>query len=77
MRIVGTQVCIGDDPTYPTASSNSCSSKINEGGFIDLDLPPGRYIFIYREVMFGSYYYNLAEVRVYQSPNLIGSASLA
>lgn len=72
LRFIGTQICVGDDPSFPTAQGNECSQKYYEGGFLDLDLSPGRYIFLYREdsvPLSGagdkSYFYNVAEVRVY------------
>ena len=42
-------ICIGNDPSSPTAPGNTCSTEpINNGGFIILDLPTGRYIFLDR-----------------------------
>ena len=42
-------ICIGNNPASPTALGNTCSIEpIYEGGFIILNLPPGRYVFFDR-----------------------------
>ena len=69
-----TYLCIGDDPTSPTAFGNTCMLvPIHEGGFIEVEsLPAGRYLFLNRRDV--SNYFNLSAVRAYQSQNLLAYA---
>ena len=69
-----TYLCIGDDPTSPTAFGNTCIAvPIHEGGFIDVEsLPAGRYLFLNRRDV--SIFLNLSAVRAYQSQNLLAYA---
>ena len=66
-----TYLCIGDDPTSPTAFGNTCMLvPIHEGGFIVVEsLPAGRYFFINRRDV--ADVFNLSAVRAYQSLNLL------
>ena len=66
-----TYLCIGDDPTSPTAFGNTCMAvPIHEGGFIDVEsLPAGRYFFLNKRDI--SSWFNLSAVRAYQSLNLL------
>ena len=42
-------ICIGNNPSSPTAAGNTCSIvAIHDGGFIIVDLPSGRYVFLDR-----------------------------
>ena len=48
-RFGNLHICIGNDPSSPTASGNTCSTEsIHDGGIIILDLPAGRYIYLDR-----------------------------
>ena len=66
-------VCIGDDPSSPTAPGNKCIAvPIHDGGFINLEsLPAGRYVFLDRRDV--ADYFNLSAVRAFQFPNLLES----
>ena len=64
-------ICIGNDPSSPTAPGNTCSTEpIHEGGFIILDLPAGRYIFFDRRDKTGRWF-NLSTAIAFQTPNLL------
>ena len=48
-RFGNLHICIGNDPSSPTAPGNICSTEpIHDSGIIILDLPSGRYIFFDR-----------------------------
>ena len=48
-RFGNLHICIGNDPSSPTAPGNTCSTEpLHEGGIIILDLPAGRYVFLDR-----------------------------
>ena len=86
VRFGGCYICIGDNAADPKALGNSCTSVFYDGGFIPINLPAGRYVFIYRAGAGGYYdalkptktdnYYILAEIGLYSMPNLVGSASI-
>jgi len=78
-------ICIGDNAADPKALGNSCTNVFYDGGFIPINLPAGRYVFIYREgagqfyplnPAVNDHYYILAEIGLYSMPNLVGSASI-
>ena len=84
-RFGGCYICIGDNAADPKALGNSCTSVFYDGGFIPINLPAGRYVFIYRAGAGGRYAqdpttndtsYVLAEIGLYSMPNLVGSASI-
>ena len=67
-------ICIGNDLSSPTAFGNVCSLvPIHEGGFIILELPAGRYVFLDRRAN-TTYPFNLSVARVSQTPNLLEPA---
>ena len=62
------KICIGNDASSPDAASNTCLAiNIYDGGFHDLLLLEGRYLFIYRvgDDSEGDYTYNLSHLRLY------------
>ena len=62
-------ICIGNDPSSP--SNNPCTTvPIHEGGFIILELPAGRYVFLYR-IGHTADTLNLSVARAFQAPNLL------
>ena len=63
-------ICIGNDPSSPTAPGNTCSPEpIHDSGLIILDLPAGRYIFLDRRNK--SAWFGLSTVIAFQTPNLL------
>ena len=65
-------ICIGNDPTSPTAPGNTCSTEpIHDGGFFILALPAGRYIFLDRRDGIDLEYFNLSNAIAFQNPNLL------
>ena len=64
-RFANLFLCLGNDPSSPTAPGNTCTSlPIHDGGFINVEsLPAGRYLFIYRKDL--SEEMNLAVVRAF------------
>ena len=69
-------ICIGDDPSEPTAIGNVCSTvPIHTGGFIIVDLPEGRYVFLDRRDSayseFEGDWWHLSAAMAFQTPNLL------
>ena len=61
---------MGNNRAYPTAPGNTCSTEpIYEGGFIVVDLPAGRYVFLDRRDKFWEF--NLSTAIAFQNPNLL------
>lgn len=78
-RFGGSYICIGNNAADPKAAGNLCTSVFYDGGFIQINLPAGRYVFIYREGKGGypsDFIYALAEIGLYRMPNLVGSATI-
>ena len=49
MRIGKSKICIGNDGSSPTGAANTCLPQdIVEGGFQDLQLLEGRYLYFFR-----------------------------
>ena len=74
-----TYICIGNNPNDPKATGNTCTTlPFFDGGFIAVDLPPGRYAYIYREGFSFSddTIYHLSQVRLYGMPNLVTKATI-
>ena len=74
MRIGGSKICIGNDGNSPTATSNTCLPYIIvEGGFKDIQLLEGRYLYLYRvgDSISADGIYNLGHLSLYQTPNLV------
>ena len=40
-------ICMGPDPTGPKSTGNLCTTAMYSGGFIQIDLPPNRYVFLH------------------------------
>ena len=69
-RLGNLHICIGNDPSSPTAPGNTCSTEpIHDGGIIILVLPAGRYIFLDRRDK--ADYFNLSTAIAFQTPNLL------
>jgi hypothetical protein len=67
-------VCIGSNSTHPTAEGNYCTTAFFSSGFkTTVDLPPGRYVYVFREGNAADNFYILSEVRMYGMPNLLRS----
>ena len=73
-----TYICIGNNPNDPKATGNTCTTlPFFDGGFITVDLPPGRYAYIYRAGISSSdASYQLSQVRLYGMPNLVTKATI-
>ena len=64
-------ICLGNDISSPTAPGNTCTTDpTHDTGFIVVDLPPGRYVFLDRRDYYADYIY-LSAARAFQSPNLL------
>ena len=76
-RMGNSRICIGNDGSSPTAAANNClSQRIYDGGFQDLKLFEGRYLYLYRVgSSISDQGYNLSHLRLYQTPNLVNSAT--
>ena len=68
-------ICVGDNPTNPLSTGNSCSSPFYDGGFITVNLT-GRYVFIYRAGVTCCSFYVVASVDLYETTNLVGLATV-
>ena len=71
-------ICIGNNPSYPNATGNTCTAlPFFDGGFITVDLPPGQYVYIYRAGSSSqNTTYNISQLRLYGMPNLIATATI-
>ena len=71
-------ICIGSNPADPKATGNTCTTlPFFDGGFITFDLPPGQYVYIYRDG--NDLYdtnYNISQLRLYGMPNLVAKATI-
>ena len=63
-RLANSYICVSDDiSSYPPADS-SCT-PVHESGFHPVDLPPGKFLTIYRPSSEPVTYFSISEVRVY------------
>ena len=71
-------ICIGNNPADPKATGNTCTTlPFFDGGFITVDLPSGRYVYIYRAGSgLSNSYYNISQLRLYGMPNLVAKATI-
>ena len=72
MGIAGAYICTSNDNTRPATHSANCSPAIFDTGFIKVDLPAGKFLWL-QKVNDGNSLI-IKEVRVYQMYNLLESA---
>ena len=68
-------ICVGDNPSGPLAKGNTCSSPFYDGGFIAVNLT-GSYVYLYRAGGAVDNFYNICEVDIFGTTNLVGSATV-
>ena len=69
------KICVGDNSAGPLDTGNSCTSPFYDGGFIVVYLT-GRYVYLYRAGKGFDGYYNIAEIDIFGTTNLVGSATV-